>query len=174
MTVVATVEFFQVVLAIHILAVVIGFGVTFAYPIMFAAARRADPAVLPWLYRTMQRFGRFLVNPGLLVVVLAGVYLASHLHQWKLFYVQWGIGAAIVIGAVEGAFMIPRGGPLGEGCRPRPDRRGRRRRHLERRVQLDLPAALAGRRDPEPDRDRDRVHDGRPHRVLTLPSAGIA
>ncbi len=112
MTVVATVEFFQVVLAIHILAVVIGFGVTFAYPIMFAAARRADPAVLPWLYRTMQRFGRFLVNPGLLVVVLAGVYLASHLHQWKLFYVQWGIGAAIVIGAVEGAFMIPREGRL--------------------------------------------------------------
>ena len=112
MTVPATVEFFQVVLAIHILAVVIGFGVTFAYPIMFAAARRADPAVLPWLYRTMQRFGRFLVNPGLLVVVLAGVYLASHLHQWKVFYVQWGIGAAIVIGAVEGAFMIPREGRL--------------------------------------------------------------
>jgi hypothetical protein len=112
MTVVATVEFFQVVLAIHILAVVIGFGVTFAYPIMFAAARRADPAVLPWLYRTMQRFGRFLVNPGLLVIVLAGVYLASHLHQWKVFYVQWGIGAAIVIGAVEGAFMIPREGRL--------------------------------------------------------------
>ena len=68
--------------------------------------------MLPWLYRTMQRFGRFLVNPGLLVVVLAGVYLASHLHQWKAFYVQWGIGAAIVIGAVEGAFMIPREGRL--------------------------------------------------------------
>ena len=112
MTVLAAVEFFQVVLAIHILAVVIGFGVTFAYPILFAAARRADPAVLPWLYRTMQRFGRFLVNPGLLVVVLAGIYLASHLHQWKLFYVQWGIGAAIVIGAVEGSFMIPREGRL--------------------------------------------------------------
>jgi hypothetical protein len=112
MVAIATVEFFQVVLAIHILAVVIGFGVTFTYPIMFAAARRADPAVLPWLYRTMQRFGRILVNPGLLVVVLAGVYLASHLHQWKLFYVQWGIGAAIVIGAVEGAFMIPREGRL--------------------------------------------------------------
>ena len=112
MTVLATVEFFQVVLAIHILAVVIGFGVTFAYPLLFAAARRADPVVLPWLFRTMRRLERLLVNPGLLVVVLAGVYLASHLHQWKLFYVQWGIGAAIVIGAVEGAFMIPREGRL--------------------------------------------------------------
>ena len=68
--------------------------------------------MLPWLYRTMQRIGRMLVNPGLLVVVLAGIYLASHLHQWKLFYVQWGIAAAIVIGAIEGAFMIPREGRL--------------------------------------------------------------
>jgi hypothetical protein len=108
----AAVEFFQVVLAIHILAVVIGFGVTFAYPILFAAARRADPSVLPWMFRTMQRIGRFLINPGLLVVVLAGIYLASHLHQWKLFYVQWGIGAVIVIGAIEGSFMIPREGRL--------------------------------------------------------------
>jgi Predicted integral membrane protein (DUF2269) len=108
----SAVEFFQVVLAIHILAVVIGFGVTFAYPILFAAARRADPTVLPWLYRTMQRFGRTLINPGLLVVVIAGIYLASHLHQWGVFYVQWGIGAVIVIGAIEGSFMIPREGRI--------------------------------------------------------------
>jgi predicted integral membrane protein DUF2269 len=106
------VEFFEVVLAIHILAVVIGFGAIFAYPVLFAAARRADPAVLPWLFKTMQRIGRTLVNPGLLVVVLAGIYLASHLHQWSVFYVQWGVGAAIVIGAIEGSFMIPREGRL--------------------------------------------------------------
>jgi uncharacterized membrane protein len=106
------VEFADVVLAIHILAVVIGFGAVFAYPVLFAAARRADPAVLPWLFKTMQRIGRTLINPGLLVVVLAGIYLASHLHQWSVFYVQWGVGAAIVIGAIEGSFMIPREGRL--------------------------------------------------------------
>ena len=31
--------------------------------------------------------------------------LASDEHQWKHFYVQWGIGAVIVLGALEGAVM---------------------------------------------------------------------
>jgi hypothetical protein len=111
--VVATaVSFAQVVLAIHILAVVIGFGAVFAYPVLFAAAARNDPAVTPWLLRGRQRLGRYLVNPGLLVVIIAGIYLASKLDQWHNFYVQWGLGAAIVIGAIEGAVVIPRSGKL--------------------------------------------------------------
>jgi hypothetical protein len=110
----AAVSFTQVVLAIHILAVVIGLGTLFAYPLLFAAAARSDPGVTPWLLRARQRLGRFVVNPGLAVVVVAGIYLATKLHQWSLFYVQWGLGAAIVIGAVEGAIVIPRSGKLAD------------------------------------------------------------
>ncbi len=101
-------------LAVHILAVVVAFGATFAYPLLFAGARRLDPTVLPWLFRTVQRIGRCVVNPGLLVVLLAGIYLASDEHQWSIFYVQWGIAAVIVIGAIEGSYMIPREGRLAE------------------------------------------------------------
>lgn len=104
--------FSDFVLAVHILAAVIGFGIVFAYPILFAAAGRLDPNVTPWLLRTRQRVGRFLVNPALLVLVLAGVYMASDLHQWKYFYVQWGVAAALVIGAIEGSLIIPRSGRL--------------------------------------------------------------
>lgn len=114
MLLVPAVTFSDFILAIHILAVVIGFGVTFAYPLLFATASRVDPSVLPWLYRTMQRMGRLLINPGLLVVVLAGIYLASHGHQWSKFYVAWGIVAAIAIGALESAFMMPREGRLAD------------------------------------------------------------
>jgi uncharacterized membrane protein len=102
---VAAVSFPQVVLAIHILAVVVGFGSLFAYPVLFAAAARHDPGVTPWLLRTRQRLGRYLVNPGLLVVVIAGIYLASKLDQWSKFYVGWGIIAAVVLGALEGSFI---------------------------------------------------------------------
>jgi uncharacterized membrane protein len=109
---VPAVAFFQLVLAVHILAVVVAFGATFAYPVLFATANRLDPTVLPWLFGTMQRIGRLVINPGLLVVLLAGIYLASDLHQWSLFYVQWGIGAVIVIGAIEGAYIIPREGRM--------------------------------------------------------------
>lgn len=108
------VAFVDFVLAIHILSAVIGFGIVFAYPVLLASASRVDPQVLPWLFRTRKRVGRVLVNPGLLVLVLAGIYLASDEHQWSAFYVQWGIAAVIVIGAIEGSFMIPRHGRLAE------------------------------------------------------------
>jgi Domain of unknown function (DUF1772) len=108
----AAAAFVDFVLAVHILAVVVAFGVTFAYPLIFAAARRADPSVMPWWFSVIQRIDRYIVNPGLAVVVLAGIYLASEEHRWSAFFVQWGIGVAVVIGAVVGSFMIPREGKL--------------------------------------------------------------
>jgi hypothetical protein len=98
---------FEVVLAIHIMAVVVAFGVTFAYPIMFAVAARHDPRALPLMHRVEYTIERTLINPGLLLVILAGIYLASKGHFWSDFFVQWGLGAAIVIGALVGAVMIP-------------------------------------------------------------------
>jgi hypothetical protein len=98
---------YEVVLAIHIMAVVVAFGVTFAYPIMFAVAARHDPRSLPLLHRVEYTIERMLVNPGLLLVVLAGIYLASKGHYWSDFFVQWGLAAVIVIGALIGSVMIP-------------------------------------------------------------------
>jgi uncharacterized membrane protein len=110
--VLATVTFTQVVLAVHILAVVIAFGGVFAFPLMFGAALRTDPQVIPWLLRARQQVGRFLINPGLLFIVLAGIYLASKEHQWSNFYVGWGVLAALVLGALEGSFVIRPAGRL--------------------------------------------------------------
>ncbi len=101
------VAFYEVVLAIHIMAVVVAFGVTFAYPIMFSVGARQDPRSLPLLHRIEYSIERRLINPGLLVVLLAGIYLASKLHVWSAFYVQWGLAAVVVIGAVVGSVMIP-------------------------------------------------------------------
>ncbi len=58
--------------------------------------------------------GRSLVNPGLLLVVISGVYLASQQHQWGDFYVWWGIAAALVIGGLEGALVIRQSATLAE------------------------------------------------------------
>ena len=103
------VTFYDVVLAIHIMAVVVAFGATFAYPIMFAIAGKRDPRSLPLMHRISYTVERVLVNPGLLLVLLAGVYLASKGHHWSEFFVQWGLAAVVVIGAVVGAVMIPAG-----------------------------------------------------------------
>jgi Predicted integral membrane protein (DUF2269) len=98
---------YEIVLAVHIMAVVVAFGVTFAYPIMFAVTARHGARSLPLVHRIEYTIERFLINPGLLLVLAAGIFLASDGHHWSEFFVQWGLGAVIVIGAVLGAVMIP-------------------------------------------------------------------
>jgi hypothetical protein len=99
--------FWEVVLALHIAAVVVAFGVTFAYPIIFAVVSRSDPRALAALHRAELVVGQRLIMPGLGVVVIAGIYLASKLEVWDTFYVQWGLGAAIVLGGLSGLFFVP-------------------------------------------------------------------
>jgi hypothetical protein len=105
--VLVAVAFFEVVLALHILAVVFAFGATFAYPVILGTITKADSRALPALYRAFHAISRMVITPGLAVVVICGIYLASKLHVWSAFYVQWGLGVAIVIGAVEGMFLGP-------------------------------------------------------------------
>jgi hypothetical protein len=102
------VEFFEVVLALHILAVVFAFGATFAYPVLLGTVTKADPRALPALYRALHAISQRVIMPGVALIVVFGIYLASHLHLWNTFFVQWGLGVSIVIGAVEGAYLGPR------------------------------------------------------------------
>ena len=95
-------------LAVHILGVVAGFGITFAYPIFFGVGSRLEPSAMPWFFRMMQLLTRRLIYPGLLVVLVCGIYLASKEDQFHAFYVQWGFFAVVAIGAVEGGVMAPR------------------------------------------------------------------
>jgi len=99
---------YEVVLAIHIMAVVVAFGATFSYPIIFAVFGKADARSLPTLYRAIHTIGTRIILPGLAVVMIAGIYLASHLHVWSQFFVQWGLGVSIVLGAMGGLFFSPR------------------------------------------------------------------
>ena len=108
------VAFVDLVLAVHILAVMVAFGVVFSYPLFGLVGARLDPSAMPWFHRMQQLIGRRMINPGLLVVLVAGIYLASKEHQWGAFYVQWGLAAVVAIGALEGAFMVPREGRLAE------------------------------------------------------------
>lgn len=108
------VSFFQIALAIHIMAVVAAFGVMFAYPIMHAVGIRIDPRAMPWLHRVQVEIGRRLIGPGLVVVLVFGIYLASKLHQWSTFYVSFGLVVVVILGAMGGLFFTPREKRLAE------------------------------------------------------------
>lgn len=111
---VPAVTFFTFALAIHIASVVIAFGVTFAYPVMYAVGIRTEPRSMPGIHRVQDAVGKRVISPFLGVALLAGIYLASKLHTWSDFYVQWGLGVIIVIGALGGAFFAPRERRLAE------------------------------------------------------------
>jgi len=98
---------YDYILAVHIMAVVVAFGVTFAYPIMFAVGARHGARSLPLLHRIEYTIERYMVNPALLLVLLAGMYLAGKGHHWSEFFVQWGLAATIAIGALVGSVMMP-------------------------------------------------------------------
>jgi hypothetical protein len=106
--VLVAVALWKVVLALHIVAVVIAFGATFAYPVLLGVVTKSDTRALPALYRALHAISQRVIMPGLAAIVVFGIYLASHLHLWSTFFVQWGLGVAIVIGAVEGAYLGPR------------------------------------------------------------------
>jgi len=98
---------YEIVLALHVIAVVVAFGATFVYPVMFAVGARRDPRSLPLLHRVEYTIERTLTNFGLLVVLGAGIFLASDDHLWSEFFVQWGLAAVVVIGGLVGSVMIP-------------------------------------------------------------------
>jgi hypothetical protein len=67
---------YKIVLFLHILAMVLAFGPTFGYAIFFSVAPqypRATPAILTGV----QKCDRYLVTPGMVVLLLAGIGLLS-------------------------------------------------------------------------------------------------
>jgi len=72
-----TITGYSVGLFIHILAVVLAFGPTFGYGFFVAVAEGSAPRSVPAVLRGVQQTDRFLVQPGLLVVLLAGIYMLA-------------------------------------------------------------------------------------------------
>jgi uncharacterized membrane protein len=98
---------YDVVLFVHILAVVVAFGVVFAYPLLDAHLRRAGPGDLAVLHRGQVLLTQRLITPAMVVVLVAGLYLA--LDRWDLGE-PW-IGATfailIVLFGLVGAVFTP-------------------------------------------------------------------
>ena len=73
---------YDLVLTVHVLAVVVAFGVVFAYPVLDAWFRSAVPGNLAALHRLHLQLGRRVISPAMTIVLLAGLYLA--LDRWSL------------------------------------------------------------------------------------------
>jgi uncharacterized membrane protein len=101
------VVFYDVVLTLHILAVVVAFGVVFSYPVIDGYFRRASPRELPALHRLHVVLSRRLVTPAMTVVLLAGLYLA--VDRWSLGdpWISATFAILIVLFGLTGAVLTP-------------------------------------------------------------------
>lgn len=108
-------SFDNLVLAVHIVSVIVAFGVIFGYPMFIAAGNSIiDPAGMPLFHRAQQTLLRRLINPGLAAVATSGLLLAANEASFGTFYVKWGIVAAAVLGAITGGYLAPREAILAE------------------------------------------------------------
>ena len=105
---VLAVSSYDLVLAVHLLAVLLAFGPTFAYPFMQGLAQREDPRAVPYAMRVINRIDKTFVLPGMLIVLAAGIYLVAR-GPWS-FGAPWVSAAfviVIVLLALEVAIFLP-------------------------------------------------------------------
>ncbi|HTN25348.1 MAG TPA: DUF2269 family protein [Solirubrobacteraceae bacterium] len=98
---------YDVVLTIHILAVVVAFGVVFAYPLLDAEIRKAGPAALPGLHRLHLALAQRLITPAMVVVLLAGLYLALDRYDLGDPWISATLTILVVLFGLVGAVLTP-------------------------------------------------------------------
>jgi uncharacterized membrane protein len=104
----ATITGYNLGLFFHVLAVVLAFGPTFGYGFFVALAESNAPRSVPVVLRGVQKVDRFLVQPGLVVVLLAGIYMLAKAdisagESW----VSVGFLAIIVLFGLSHGFFRP-------------------------------------------------------------------
>jgi hypothetical protein len=99
--------FYDVVVAVHVAAIVIAFGVTFAYPLLYTSFRTGGAQAVAELHRGQALVGKRLIAPFGGLALLAGIYLAVDRHLFDKIWVQVPTVILIVILAAGGAFFGP-------------------------------------------------------------------
>jgi uncharacterized membrane protein len=101
-------------LFLHITAVVVGFGATFAESIAFPVAMKLDKRHLPYVHRLQLAINQWLTTPALVVVLATGFYQVAD-ADWDLgdFWLSGAFAIVIVLGGLIGAYFIPTDRRLG-------------------------------------------------------------
>jgi len=100
------VQFYDVIVWLHVSAVVVAFGPTFAFGIYLAMTGRNHPRSIPAVLEAQDVVNRTMVTIGGVLVLLTGIYLVIDRWDFGYFFVTWGLIAIIVLlGLVHGFFL---------------------------------------------------------------------
>jgi uncharacterized membrane protein len=105
---------YEISLFLHITAVVVGLGATFAESLAFPVAMKLDPRHLPYVHRLQLAINQWLATPALVVVLATGFYQVAD-ADWDLgdFWLSASFAIVLVLGGLLGAYFIPSDRRLG-------------------------------------------------------------
>jgi uncharacterized membrane protein len=108
--VLADVTAYNLGLFVHVLAVVVGFGPTFAYGVFIGFAEARAPASAPAVLRAVNMTNRFLVTPAMILVLAAGIYLmAKGDYGAGESWISVGLVAIVLLFGLVHGFFLPQG-----------------------------------------------------------------
>jgi len=109
---------YEVSLFVHITAVVVGFGATFAESIAFPVAMKLDPRHLPYVHRLQLAINQYFATPALVVILLTGIYQVSDADlEFGDPWISASFAILFILGGLLGGYFIPadrRLGPMAE------------------------------------------------------------
>jgi len=107
---------YKIALFLHVVAVVLAFGPTFGYGFFFSTLAKY-PRAAPAIMTGVQKTDRYLVQPGMIVLLLAGIYLMIASDDvWKgdEAFIVVGFLAIIALFGLQHAFFRPQTAKLQE------------------------------------------------------------
>jgi uncharacterized membrane protein len=93
---------------LHVTAVMVGFGSTYALSVTAPVALKLNPRHLPYVHQLELVLSRFFATPALVVVLATGFYQVSK-GNWHFgdFWISATFAIVIIVGGLTGAFFIP-------------------------------------------------------------------
>ena len=93
---------------IHITAVVVGFGSTFAEAVLFPVAMKMGPRNLPYVHRLQLTINQSFALPALVIVIATGLYQMGE-GNWEYgdLWVSGTLAIVVIIGVLLLAYFIP-------------------------------------------------------------------
>lgn len=105
---------FEISVFLHITAVVVGLGATFVEAITFPVAMRLDARHLPYVHRLQLAINRWFATPGLVVVLLTGMYQVSEGgYGFGDAWISASFAIVLVLGGLTGGYLVPADRRLG-------------------------------------------------------------
>jgi uncharacterized membrane protein len=106
---------YEISVFLHITAVMVGFGATFAEAIMFPVATRAGVKHLPYVHRLQLAINTYMATPAMAVILATGIFQVTDQDAWGFdqFWISATLVIIVVVGGLLGGYFIPADRKLG-------------------------------------------------------------